>query len=144
MKPRRRPATLVQRTAATEKTVQRYRYRPFDWATGGTCLHLARAQMKNMGHRPPAIPKFSSALGAQRAMKAAGFEALSDLFDSLLTRIAPASMLIGDLALFPGEPPFDSVVVSAGSGMMLGWHGTDLSRLHNIVETGDVVAAWRL
>lgn len=141
---RRRPATLVQRTAATEKTMLRYRHRAFDWATGGTCLHLARAQMKHMGHRPPAIPKFSSALGAQRAMKAAGYETLSDLFDSLLTRIAPAAMLVGDLAIFPGEPPFDAVVVSAGSGMMLGWHGADLSRLHNIVETGDIVAAWRL
>ena len=141
---RRKPASLVQRAAATEKTMQRYRHRPFDWATGGTCLHLARAQMKNMGHRPPAIPKFSTAMGAQRAMKAAGFATLADLFDSLLTRIAPASMLVGDLAIVRGEDDLDSVVISAGAGNLLGWHGADMSQLQNIAEINDFIGAWRL
>jgi hypothetical protein len=142
---RRKPATLVQRAAATEKTMLRYRYRAFDWATGATCLHLARAQMKNMGHRPPAIPRFTTALGAKRALDATGFADLAGLFDSMFERIAHASMLVGDLAILPGEELFDAVIVSAGNGLFLGWHGSDLSQLHNVKDPmGEISGAWRL
>jgi hypothetical protein len=144
-KPRRKPVGLVQRAAATEKTMARFRHRAFDWGTGATCLHLARAQMKNMGYRPPAIPRFTSALGARRALAQAGFDSVSALLDSMLPRIAPAAMLVGDLAAFPGEAGFECVAVSAGAGMMLGWHGEDLSRVQNVVDwEAAVIGAWRL
>lgn len=141
---RRKVPTLVQRAAATEKTMQRYRHRAFDWSTGATCLHLARTQMKNMGHKPPAIPKLASALAAERALKARGCADLAALLDSLLPRIAPAEMLVGDIAMFKGEPPFDAICVNAGAGMLLGWHCADLSQLQNITDIDDFIGAWRL
>lgn len=136
---------LEQRAGATEKTFAAYRQRAFDWR-GVTCIHLARRQLINMGHRPPPIPRFYSALGARRAMERAGFGGLADIFDALgLPRIAPAQMLVGDLAVVPGEDGFDAVFVCAG-GKMLGWHAASEDR--GIVPVADALthisAAWRL
>ncbi|MGT2515131.1 DUF6950 family protein [Sphingomonas panni] len=106
--------TLAQRAAATAQVAARFRARPFDWATGGTCIHLARAQMRAMGHRPPPIPRFRSALGARRALAATGYADLAALLDSMLPSIAPALMWVGDIALMPSEDDLGAVVVSLG------------------------------
>ena len=137
--------SLVARVNATNKTMAKYKGRAFDWQNKATCLHLARTQLRNMGHKPPTIPPFTSAVGAKRAMKAKGYETLADIFDSLgLVRIAPAAMLVGDLAMLPGEDGFDAIVISAG-GKLLGWHGADLSRPTSIGEAvAHVTVAWRL
>jgi hypothetical protein len=134
---------LAERVAATEKVVARFRGKPFDWRTGVTCVHLARAQMRALGHRPPTMPRFRSALAAHRALKAAGFDTLEALLDSMLPRIAPAAMWPGDLALVPGEPPFDAIAVSAG-GALLMYH-QDAEGLANVKDAlPQVTAAWRL
>lgn len=137
-------SSLPARVAATNKTITKYRNKPFDW-DGETCLHLARTQLRNMGHRPPRIPRFYSALGAKRAMVKAGYPDMAAIFDSLgLARISPAAMLVGDIATLPGEDGFDAIVICAG-GKLLGWHGSDLSRLQPIGEAmADVIAAWRV
>ncbi len=48
----------AKRKARTEKTLERYRYRKFDWATGATCIHRVRTQLCKMGHKVPAVPRF--------------------------------------------------------------------------------------
>ena len=137
---------LEVRRVATEAVVARFRNRPFSWTGRRTCVHLARAQMRALGHRPPAVPDLRSAVSAARALKAAGHGGLTDLLDSLAPRIAPASMLIGDLALMEGDALFDAIVVSAG-GKVIGYHGDALHRgLVNIEPIGPrpFIAAWRL
>lgn len=77
-------------------------------------------------------------------MKAGGYETLADIFDGLsLPRIAPAAMLVGDLAMLPGEDGFDAIVICAG-GKLLGWHGLadELTVIGEAVA--HVTAAWRL
>lgn len=136
--------SLPIRVAATNKTMAKYRGRAFDWSNKATCIHLARTQLRNMGHKPPRIPAFKSALGAKRAMAANGYETVADIFDQLgLERIAPAAMLVGDLAVLPGEDGFDAVVICAG-GKLLGWHGAadELTVIGEAVA--HVTAAWRL
>ncbi|MDE0878931.1 MAG: hypothetical protein OSB00_09780 [Sphingomonas bacterium] len=137
---------LEARRVATEAVVARFRGRPFSWTGRRTCVHLARAQMRALGHRPPAVPDMRSAASAVRALKATGHDRLIDLFDSLLPRIAPAAMVIGDLALMAGDALFDAIVVSAG-GKVIGYHGDALQRgLVNIEPIGPrpFIAAWRL
>jgi hypothetical protein len=51
---------LEARRVATNKTIAKYRNRPFDWKTQATCIHLARTQLRNLGHRPRRIPEFQS------------------------------------------------------------------------------------
>lgn len=135
--------TLAQRAAATSQVAARFRARPFDWATGGTCIHLARAQMRAMGHRPPPIPPFRSTLGARRALAATGYADLAALLDSMLPRIAPASMWVGDLALVPGGHGFDALAVSAGSALLM-YH--DAQEGLCVVKQAEpqISAAWRL
>jgi hypothetical protein len=137
---------LVRRAAATDAVLRRFRNRALDWKTGATCLHLFRAHLVKLGRKPPRIPQFRSPKGARLAMERAGFADMAELIDSVLPeRIAPAAMLIGDVALLPGEP-FDAIVINVGGGKVIGWHDTDLSKLAVI---GDVpmdayLGAWRV
>ena len=77
-------------------------------------------------------------------MAANGYETVADIFDGLgLMRIPPAAMLVGDLAILPGEDGFDAVVVCVG-GKLMGWHGA-ADKLVMIGEAvGSITAAWRL
>ena len=102
--------------------------------------------MRAMGHKPPRVPDLRSALAATRALRATGHASIGALLDAMLPRIAPAAMLIGDLALMAGDEAFDAVVVSAG-GKVIGYHADQLARgLVNIVPIGPqpFIAAWRL
>lgn len=139
----RHSMNLVERVAATEAVIARYRAKPFDWATRATCIHLARAQARAMGHKPPSIPDFRSPLGARTALRSTGHETLEALLDSLFVRIAPAAMLVGDLALLEGEPPFDAIVINAG-GAAFGWHEETPGRGIMPVKVERFKAAWRL
>jgi hypothetical protein len=132
---------LNARADATRRTAAKYRAKPFSWANRATCIHLARTQLRNLGHMPPPIPDFRSALGARRALLRAGFSSVSDLLDSLLPRISPARMLVGDLAVIEGDEGFDGIVVSAG-GKMLGWNEADASGLR-ILVVREYLGAWR-
>jgi hypothetical protein len=137
---------LVERVAATETVIARYRAKPFAWSTTGTCIHLARAQMIAMGHRAPTVPAFRSAVGAGKALKKAGYDRLEDLLDAILPRIAPAAMLVGDLALMPGGGGFDAIVIAAG-GKVIGYHDDYLDRgVVNVIPEGPApfIGAWRL
>jgi hypothetical protein len=134
---------LVRRAEATRLTLAKYRARPFDWKARATCIHLARFHLVKMGHRPPAMPDFRSALGAQKALAKSGFADLSALLDSLLPRIAPAQMLVGDLALMEGDGPFDSICVSAG-GKLLGWHEDDPEGIRPLMALDLPLGAWRV
>lgn len=133
---------LDERADRTRQTLAKYRARPFDWRNRATCIHLARTQLRNMGHRPPPVPDFRSPLGARRAMVKAGFADMAAMFDSLLPRIAPASAWVGDLALLEGTDGFDSIVISAG-GKWLGYHENDLSGIKPLIVT-EIKGAWRV
>jgi hypothetical protein len=138
--------TLVDRAVATQAVMGRFRNRAFDWKAGTTCLHLLRAQLMKLGHKPPRIPQFRTPMGARKAMERAGFEDLAAMIDSVLPqRIAPAAMLIGDVGLLPGEP-FGAIVINVGGGKVMGWHDSDLSRLAVIADIpwSEFVAAWRV
>ncbi len=137
---------LIERRNATMAVWQRFRRRAFDWKTGGTCIHLARAQMVAMGHKPPRIPPFRSALGARRAMDRAGFADLGAMLESLmLPEIAPAHMWVGDLAILPGHGDgFDAIGIWSGAEI-LGYHANDPSGIKAVMDAmGGVTRAFRL
>lgn len=134
---------LTERAKRTEKTLSKFRGRGFKWDGGATCIHLFRTHMKNMGHKMPAVPRFTSALSAKRAMDAAGYADLEALADSFLERIPPAKMLIGDIALMEGEEIFDALVIAAGpGGKVFGWHPD--SPVFAVLVPLQIKAAWRV
>lgn len=135
---------LIRRQRVTEATLDRFRGNRFDWAAGRTCAHLAKWQARAMGHKLPSVPRFRSAIGARRAIAALGAASLIEVFDGLLPPIAPAAMLLGDLAAAEGEGGLDGMVVCAGPGKVMGWHRD--AETFTIIDIGpaDLSAAWRL
>jgi hypothetical protein len=137
-----RTAELNWRKAATDKTLARYKNRQFDWSTGVTCIHMAWAHLRAMGHRPPTLPRFRSALMAKRALNEAGHEGVTALLDSLLPRIAPARMMLGDLATVEGEVGLDAIMICAGPQRLFGWREDEAGLVVLGVAMKDVKAAW--
>lgn len=136
----------VERTAATEKVIARFRNRPFGWDTRRTCIHLARAQARAMGHRPPSIPDFRSPRAARAALKTQGHETLAQLLDSLFPRIPPLAAWVGDLVIMAGGDDFDGIGIAVG-GKIVGYHEDHLAEgVVNVVPTGPdpYIGAWRL
>ncbi|RSU59308.1 hypothetical protein BRX36_19265 [Sphingomonas sp. S-NIH.Pt1_0416] len=137
---------LAQRANATESVVARFRGRPFDWKSRRTCIHLARAQARALGHRPPSVPDFRSPLSARTALRSTGHETLEALLDSLFNRIAPAAMWLGDIALMAGGDGFDAIVIAVG-GKMIGYHQDHLADGPVVIEPESMasfIGAWRL
>lgn len=136
---------LLRRQQALAKTLRKYRGKPMVLGKAD-CVLMARSHLVAMGHRglPPA-PKYSSATGALRALKAMADGTVAGLLDAHLPRIAPAAMLPGDLALVESEDGLGGgTVVIAVGGKMLGWH-PDATGMVVIEPTQahPFVAAWR-
>lgn len=137
-------ASLAMRADATNRTVTQFQ-RPFEWAEA-SCIHLVHAHAINMGHQPPSLPMFRSRQGALRGLVKSGHRTLESLMDSLFARIAPARMLVGDVAMLPGEDRrLKALVIFDGHLSVAGWHEAHPERLVWIKHMqGDLIAAWRL
>jgi hypothetical protein len=138
---------LERRVAATTATQKRFEGRAFDWAKQATCIHLLRFHAAQMGHKLPIVPRFRSALGAKRALKAEGVETLSELMDKYFPRIPPAMMMVGDFAAFPGEGGMDALMVYGQLRAFLGWHEDgDACQVVRVSDEGYglCTGAWRL
>lgn len=134
---------LERRKRATEATLARYKDKAFDWGTGVTCVHLARFHLRNMGHRPPSLPRFRSALGAKKAMRERGWDSVTAMMDSMLPRIAPAAMRLGDLAAMEGEGGLDGILVCAGPRRWFGWCEGEEKPVMIEAPFEQITAAWR-
>lgn len=135
---------MERRRVATVATVERYKGKAFDWSRGITCVHLARQHLRNMGHKPPTIPRFRSALAARRALKAGGWNDVAAMLDSILPRIAPAQMTLGDVAILPGDGGLDAIVISAGPRRVFGWAEGETETRFLEPLLGKVRGAWRV
>ncbi|MBX7459562.1 DUF6950 family protein [Qipengyuania huizhouensis] len=135
---------LERRRIATEKTLKRYQGKVFDWSKGITCVHLARFHLRNMGHKPETLPRFRSALGAKKALKEQGWASVADMLDSMMPRIAPAQMMLGDLAIVPGEGGMDAIFVCAGPLKVFGWREDQPKMVILDIGLDELTGAWRV
>lgn len=135
---------LVRRRAATEKTLKRYRGKVFDWAKGITCVHLARHHLRNMGHKPETLPRFRSPLAAKKALKEREWDSVTAMLDSMLPRIAPAHMMLGDLAVVPGDNGLDAIFVCAGPLKVFGWREDEPALVLLDIGLDELTGAWRV
>lgn len=121
-------SVMVKRAEATQKTLAKFAGKKYELGKCD-CISLARSQLKNMGHKPPKIPRYSTPVAAMRRLKSLGHDSLESLLAEHCFEIPPASMLIGDLATVKGhnESGISAIVVYAG-GKYLGFP----------VETGEL------
>lgn len=128
---------MLRREQALNKTLAKYRDKAIDFKTVD-CVRAARFHLIQMGHKPPAMPRYQSMIGAQRAAARVG--GLEALLDTLLPRIAPAAMWLGDIALLEGDGG-DAVMFNVG-GKLAGWHESAEKMVN--VTAFSVKAAWRV
>jgi hypothetical protein len=138
---------LQRRVAATQATERRFRDRPFSWDRAATCIHLVRFHAAQMGHRLPVVPRFRSALGARRALAAAGAQTLPALLDLHFPAVPAAYLAVGDILALPGDGGFASLVIKGGIDKFLGWHEADTGCTIIALSGDDIrqaVGAWKL
>ncbi|HEY0116293.1 MAG TPA: hypothetical protein VGB54_11265 [Allosphingosinicella sp.] len=140
-KSKRKAPELIRRQRALAYLIAKYKGRACDFV-GADCIRMSRTHLIKMGRTAPALPRYRSLAGALRALKDAGFENLTELFDSLLERIPAAAMLPGDLAVMTDGEGIGAAVVNIGNGKVLGWH-QDAPEIV-IIVAHRIDAAWRV
>lgn len=123
----------VRRQEATQATVDKFKGQPFDWNEGVHCVKLAHYHLKQMGWRSPKLPTLPvvhSALAAKKAMKARGWDTVEEMLDQVLgkgSRIPPAMMQLGDMAVVEGDAGFGAVFLCVGPRRLAGWSEAEVS-----------------
>ncbi|MFD1103723.1 DUF6950 family protein [Sphingobium olei] len=115
---------LQQRHAAIEATMARYRDQEFAWGRVD-CAKIAAFHLGQLGHviRIAKAGGYKTPLGAKRALRRLGYSTLAEMADGIgLTPIAPARMLLGDLAELEGDNPIGTICLYAGNGNLFGFH----------------------
>ncbi|MGC4252427.1 MAG: hypothetical protein QM605_13455 [Sphingobium sp.] len=130
---------LERRRLATETTRAKYEGMALDFRTAD-CARMIRYHLIQMGHRPPALPRYRSLTGAARALKETG--GIIATLDTFLPRIAPARMLLGDVAVGAGEGG-EAGWICLGYKFM-GWHQDSATPVAMSIDLSHVTAAWRV
>lgn len=132
---------LIRRQHALEKTIRKYRGKPFVWGETD-CVAMTRSHLVAMGHKKlPKPPKYSDAAGARRALKEMGHGSVAALLDAHLPRIRPAEALPGDLVLLQGTAGMGSVDLCLGQ-KLAGWIEGHKGFVTNIIPL-EIEGAWR-
>ncbi|MDX3908427.1 MAG: hypothetical protein QHC67_01215 [Sphingobium sp.] len=136
---------LERRHAAIEATMAKYRDRPFAWGKVD-CARVGAFHLKQLGHKISISRggSYTSALGAQRAIKKFGVTTLPELIESLgLTEIPYSRMLLGDLAQIEGDSPIGTIGIYTSNGNLFGFHqdhpGLVTLQPHNILRAWSVL-----
>lgn len=128
---------LERRRVALETTLGKYRGRTLDYRTAD-CVRMIRFHLLQMGHKPPVLPRYQSAIGARRAVIQTG--GIAAVLDTFLPRIPHARMWPGDIAVIEGTDGMDCGVLCLGH-KVFGWH-EDAEEPVNM-ELLHIKAAWR-
>ena len=131
---------LIRRNIATQATMDRFRKKKFSWPARATCIHMVRFHLVKMGHKPPALPEMRSLLAAHRALALRGWADVAEMMGTILPEIAPAEMLMGDIALLQSDDVIGALAIEIG-GTIIGWH--DDARGMVVMRALKIERAWR-
>lgn len=133
----------LRRIEATLATKNEFIGRSLDYKAVD-CLRIAAFCLRQLGHSKPTkgVRKYSSLLGAVRALKESGFKNLIEAVDDYgLTPIPPALAIAGDIIAYPGvDFGGFSLGVAIGDNKFLG------IAPDSVVQTAEIWAAshaWR-
>lgn len=113
---------MLRRRDATQATLAWFAKRPFDWGKAATCVHMIRRHITKLGHRPPPMPAFRSALGAKKALQGKGWGSLSEMMDGVLPAIPPAHAVLSDVVELPSDDAvFGALCIVIGNGRVMGY-----------------------
>jgi hypothetical protein len=138
------PHPMVNRVAAAQATLDRYKDIPFEWGRFD-CARMVAHLLRQAGYRPnlSAGGAYRSLFGAKKALKKAGFDTLAEALDSLgLERISPAACVAGDIIQWPSENELAALGVALGNGRMIAYHPDASGAV--VLQPVEFVAAWRV
>jgi hypothetical protein len=140
------PSDLIRRRDATKATLAKFGKKGFDWSKGETCIHMARFHLQRMGHKPERLPSIRSALTARRVLNERGWNDCGDVLDAQpgLYRIAPAQMLLGDLAMLPDADGFGAIYVCVDAQKAAGWREDYDGMIILDLDFSQFSGAWRV
>jgi hypothetical protein len=136
---------ILRRRDATQATLEWFATRPFAWKDGATCVHMVRKQLVALGHKPPPMKAFRSALGAKKALQAKGWASLAEMMGSILPAIPPARAMIGDIVELPSDDAvFGALCIVVGNGRVMGYF-EGAGDMLTVMQPIDVpIRAWRV
>lgn len=100
--------------------------------------------MRQMGHKPEALPRIRSAFAARREMLARGWHDVGDMLDTMLTRIPPARMQLGDLAMVQSGDEMGSIMVNVAPRKLIGWREDADQMVMLDVSLDELAGAWNV
>ena len=124
MRPHGHPLHMVDRVAATQRTLDRFKGKGHAFGSCD-CIRIAAAHVRQFGYKPQLAKagSYRSLNGAKAALARAGYATVADAVDALgLERIPPASAWVGDLIELPSEDGLAALTVALGNGRVLGFH----------------------
>jgi hypothetical protein len=124
--------------------MNKYRGKEFSWTEGVTCVHLAKFQLRQMGRRSPTLPRFRSELAARKAMKEHGWSNVIEMLDSILPRITPAQMMLGDLCAAASGDEIGGIFICAGPSKAFGWREDAPQLVVLDISLDELDGAWRV
>ncbi len=141
-----RSPTLPERAAAAESAIARFSGQPFAWGQFD-CLRMVSHALRELGHAPPLrmAGKYSTLIGAHRALKRTGFATLHDWVDAWgLKRITPAMALTGDVLALPSQIEAMPALALALQGGRVFVYVPELGTAAavNLLSTTRPLAAW--
>lgn len=122
---------LIERTEATQATLDRFKGLPFCLGSED-CAQMMKFHMEQMGSNFTLmnITKYSSPIGAKRALTKMGFDSLPDFMDDNYKRLpATAFAQVGDVFSFPAEDDplgIGSLAIYLGNQLILHYHADAL------------------
>lgn len=134
-----------QRLKAAQSCVDRFKGQPFAWGQND-CVRLVAHALRERGFRPRLLGagRYSTEMGALKAMRRAGFSDLLEAMDAQgFARIAPAATWPGDVVAMPGEGTFGGGLCVRTMGVGLEGIGFVEGEGH-VVKLLDPIAAWRV
>ena len=114
---------MIRRQQAVDATLARFMGKPLTYGRDD-CDRMVAFCLKRQGLKTSLLAggRYSSALGAAKALKRLGHADLPAAVDALdLPRIAPAMCITGDVLALPAEAFGGALMIAVGNGRVFGF-----------------------
>jgi hypothetical protein len=135
---------LEIRVVATEATMAAYQGQAFAWGRHD-CVRLAAHVLRGLGYRPRLSRggRYTTALGAMKALKRTGFASVEEALDALgLARVPWSYAMAGDIVALPGTEAMRALGVVIAPGHVLAFSPHDNLCRVAAPEAADILTLW--
>ena len=133
---------MIRRRDAAQASIDRFSGQAFVLGKVD-CARLAAFHLRQCGYRVSLLKggRYSTPMGARRALERLGAKSLSDVLDAHLPRIAPLRAMTGDIFALRSEDEQlgDALFIAVGNGRALGF----VNGACGVWQPKEFVAAWR-